>query len=95
MIIDATLYVLIGILTALSAALSTDDAAKHIDPVQLWWAKTWTNSALGGCLSLKMFRSDVFSRWKANGQAKTNGNGNGNGHTTPAMPPAPEAPKIL
>lgn len=86
MIVDAVTYVGIAVLTAFGAFLGTDDAAKYISPETLFWTKGIAHSVNGGLIALKMFRSEVFSKWKqekqngnGNGHAKTNGNGNGNG----------------
>lgn len=85
MIIDAITYVGIALLTAFTAFLGSDDAAKYIDAQTLFWMKGATNWLNGGLIALKMFRSETYSNWKLskngngkeNGHAKTNGNGGG------------------
>jgi hypothetical protein len=60
--IDGTLYVLIALGTANSAALSTDMAAKYIDAQILFYIQ-WINGSMGASLlALKMFRSTAFAQ---------------------------------
>lgn len=72
MILDAIVYVSIAVLTALNTQIGTDEAAKYIDPVTLFWVKIVAGCSTAGFLALKMFRSETFSKWKQerNGNAK-------------------------
>lgn len=63
--VDGALYVAIGFLTALLVCLSTDGAAKNVSAPILWWLQTVAESANGGLLALKMFRSTSFADSKA------------------------------
>ena len=70
MFIDGATYVLIAFCTAMSAAFGTDEAAKYISPVWLFWLRLIFNSFGASLLALKMYRSTGFADHKA----KQNGN---------------------
>jgi len=59
--IDGALYVLIAYFGAASAALSTDEAAKHVTEHWLFWIRVFHNVGGAMTLALKMFRSTAFS----------------------------------
>lgn len=67
-----SLYCLIAFCTGMSAALSTDDAAKYIQPVTLWWLRTAFGVFGAVCLAAKMFVSTTYAEFQA---SRTNGNG--------------------
>jgi len=74
--IDGVLYAIIGILAAVALTLNSDEAAKYIDPVVLFWFRSsigWLNA---GLLATKMYRSTQF----ADHQTAKKANG-GTGHT--------------
>jgi len=58
---DGALYVLIGIFQAASACFGSDEAAKYIPDIALFWLRTGCNISSAGLLALKMFRSTSFS----------------------------------
>ncbi len=60
--IDGSLYVLIALFGALSAAFSTDEAAKYLHPEHLFWLRTICNVNAAWLLALKMFRSTSYSQ---------------------------------
>ncbi len=70
--IDGIIYALIALFTALSAAFTTDDAAKYIAPYILFWCKTGCTINSATLLAIKMYRSTAY----AEHLKKTNG-----GHT--------------
>ena len=71
------LYVCMAISTAAAGFLGTDDAAKFIPAIWLFYVKG-LNTAFGSvALALKAFNSTAYQEW----QQKKNGNGNGAGHT--------------
>lgn len=69
--LDGAIYVILGVLTAVTAMFSSDDAAKYVSPEMLFWVKGSVACASAGALALKMFRSTSFAEY----QAKKNGNG--------------------
>ena len=70
--IDGGLYVGMAVFTALSAMLSTDEAAKFVEPTALFWARGFCTVNSAWMLSLKMFRSSHYSEYR---KEKANGNG--------------------
>lgn len=86
MILDGIIYVLIQMLTVLSTQFGTDETAKYVDPVSLFWIKVIIGELSAGVLALKMYRSESYSNWK---NKLRNGNGNG----SHALPPEPVKPK--
>lgn len=73
---DGTIYVGIAIFGAIASALGSDDAAKYIDAVTLWYAKNVCTAAAAGLLALKMYRSTSYSNFVE--ERKANGQGTGN-----------------
>lgn len=59
--IDGLLYIGIGALTVLIAALQSDKAALAMSPLHLWGAQTVAETINGGLLALKMFRSTSYA----------------------------------
>jgi|ERR1044071_10006759 hypothetical protein len=59
--IDGWTYVLIAFFGAWAAALSTDEAAKYIAPVCLFWMRSVCASLSASLLALKMFRSTAYA----------------------------------
>jgi hypothetical protein len=59
--VDGLLYVLIAIVGATSAVLTSDDAAKYISPTLLFWLKSFFQLFGAGLLAMKMFRSTSFA----------------------------------
>jgi len=62
--IDGALYVMIAVFGAIMTAFSSDESAKYVDPVWLFWIRTITGVASAGLLALKMFRSTTFADHK-------------------------------
>lgn len=95
-VFDGIVYVLIQCLLVLSTQFGTDEAAKYISPVTLFWLKIGIAEGAAAVLAIKLFRSETYARYKANGGS----NGNGNGKTLPlpdvpplaAVKPPPIAP---
>ena len=59
--IDGLTYVMIALVGAIAAALSSDEAAKFIQPTMLFWGRTVCQSVGAALLALKMFRSTSFA----------------------------------
>lgn len=76
--IDGATFVAIQMLTFLSAAFGTDEAAKYITPVPLFWIKIIVGEMASGFLALKMFRSTSYAESKRDEQNK-NSNGGSTG----------------
>lgn len=70
-VIDGATIILIQMLTVLSTQLGTDEAAKYIAPVPLFWIKVVTGELAAGLLALKMFRSTGYAAYQ---QQKQQGN---------------------
>jgi hypothetical protein len=66
---DGGLYMFLGGCAFLLVQLSTDNAAKYIDPKTLWFLQGGVGYANAVALALKMFRSSSFSAYKLNGSA--------------------------
>jgi hypothetical protein len=84
--IDGATYVAIALFAALAAEFGTDEAAKYISPMALFWIRLACGTISASLLALKMFRSTAFAEAVAE---KKNGNGNGNGHAPTPVPPDP------
>lgn len=80
MILDAIVYVTIAISAYLMTQLGSDEAAKYIDAQALFYLKTANGSLSAGSLAIKLFRSDIYTKWK---QTK---NGNGKEPNAPSIP---------
>ncbi len=59
--IDGTTYVLLAAVTALAAAMGSDEAAKWLEPKTLFWVRTWCTVASGSLLAIKLFRSTSYA----------------------------------
>jgi len=77
--LDGGMWVGIGIFTAAVATFTSDEAAKFLAPVVLFFCKAIAQWGLAGLLSLKMFRSTTYAQYQQ--EKKQNGNG-----TTPPFP---------
>lgn len=67
--IDGTLYVCAGLFAFLLTQFGTDEAAKYVQPVALFWMKIAIGSMANTALNLKMFRSTAFSEYQARKKA--------------------------
>lgn len=81
MILDGIIYATIALTAFLMTQWGSDEAGKFIDYYTLFWLKTVTGSVSATALSVKMFRSDTYSKWKE----KQNGT---HEKTTPVTPTA-------
>ena len=70
--VDGGLYVGMAIFTALSGFFSTDEAAKYLEPVYLFWLRGFCTTNGAWMLALKMFRSSHYSEYRKN--KELNGN---------------------
>ncbi len=59
--IDGSTYVLIAFFGALSASMGSDEAAKWMEPVTLFWVRTICGAIGASLLAVKMFRSTSFA----------------------------------
>jgi hypothetical protein len=62
---DGFLYVCIAALTAITAFVTSDDAAKYIPPEVLFWGKGILSILAACVVSIKMFRSTSFAEHQA------------------------------
>lgn len=60
--VDGAAFVLIQMLTFLTAAFGGDEAAKYISPKTLFWLKLIVGELAAGFLAFKMFRSTAYSQ---------------------------------
>lgn len=60
--IDGFLYCAIALFGFFSTSFGTDEAAKYVAPITLFWLRTVTGAASAAFLALKMFRSTTFSQ---------------------------------
>jgi len=81
--VSGAIYVSIAVFGAVASALGSDDAAKWIDPRDLWYARNISTAIAAGLLALKMFRSTAYSDDVM--EVKKNGNG----HAKDTPPPSP------
>lgn len=72
--IDGLTYVLIAFFSAVTAVLSSDDAANFLTPIVLFWSKSVCQAIGAALLALKMFRSTSFAEHVE--QKKKNGDTN-------------------
>ncbi len=63
--LDGLLYILIALFGALSAAFSSDESAKYLEPENLFWIRTFCGANSAWLLALKMFRSTAFAEHQA------------------------------
>jgi len=61
MIIDGLLYAFVALFSALAASFGTDEAAKYLDPINLFWLRTICTASGATALALKMFRSTSYA----------------------------------
>jgi hypothetical protein len=59
--IDGTLYIAIAFFGSVTAAMGSDEAAKWVAPVVLFWIRSVAGILSACVLALKMFRSTAFS----------------------------------
>jgi len=60
--VDATLWIIIGVCTAVQVSFKSDDAYKYVPVQALFWLKVAVDALNGAALSLKMFRRTVFAK---------------------------------
>lgn len=58
---DAILYMLIAMFMFMQSYLSSDEAAKYVNPATLFWVKFYIGALGAGIGALKMFRSTTFA----------------------------------
>ncbi len=85
--LDGLLYALIALNTGIMNSLSTDEAAKYLDPTTLFWSRSIVSWMLAVVGAIKMFRSTSFSEHQA--AKKANGTGF---YTIPVNQTAPPEP---
>lgn len=61
---DGYIYLVIAVASACAASFGSDDAAKYIYPITLWWLKNFFIWIGAGALALKMYRSTTFADYK-------------------------------
>lgn len=87
------LYCAIAFFTALSGGMSTDEAAKYISPVVLFWIRTVCTVSGATLLAAKMFLSTSYADYRAK---KAGSSGGGSGDTTQfVLQPVPDQPKTV
>lgn len=69
--LDGLLYALVVIFSFLQAQFGSDDAAKYISPMVLFWIKTIVGTLGAAALAIKLFRSTTFAEHQANKKAET------------------------
>lgn len=74
---DGALYINIALFQALTAAFSSDEAAKYIEPESLFWVRTFCGVNSAWLLALKMFRSTAFAEHQAKQAEEKEQNKNG------------------
>ena len=79
MFIDGATFVAIQMFTFLSAAFGTDEAAKYITPVPLFWIKIIVGELASAFLALKMFRSTSYADDKRKRENENNSTGGTSG----------------
>lgn len=62
--LDGWIYVVIAVAGALRISLGSDEAAKYVTAVELFWIKLIVDSVGAGFLALKMYRSTAFADYK-------------------------------
>lgn len=60
-IIDGGLYAAVALFMFLGSQFGTDEAAKYVSPVTLFWLRTFIGSLSATALALKLFRSTSFA----------------------------------
>lgn len=63
-VFDGLIYALIAGCAALATSMNTDDAAKFIAPMVLFYTKTVASVLGATLLSVKMYRSTTFAEYK-------------------------------
>lgn len=71
MAIDGWTYVAIAFFGAAAAAFGSDEAAKYIEPMYLFWLRTFCTIAGASFLALKMFRSTAYADSKTETETET------------------------
>lgn len=69
--IDGLLYALVALFAFLQNQFGSDDAAKFISPVVLFWLKTAVGSMGAAVLSIKLYRSTAFAEHQAQKKIET------------------------
>lgn len=90
-VFDGLIYALIAACAAMTASMSSDDAAKFIAPLVLFWIKTTAAVTGSTLLAVKMYRSTTFAEYKQaqNGSYQKQNGGAPEPHPAPAPPPPP------
>lgn len=63
-IFDGVIYFLIALFGYLSTAFGSDEAAKYVTPIVLFWTKTIIGSLAAGTLAIKLYRSTTFAEYR-------------------------------
>ena len=58
---DGATFLLLALFTYLQAQFGSDEAAKYIAPMTLFWTKTIVGACASLCLALKLFRSTSYA----------------------------------
>jgi hypothetical protein len=72
-VFDGIVYFAIAVFGYLNTSFGSDEAAKYISPLALFWLRESCGAIAAGALALKMYRSTTFAEYR---QAK-----NGSYHT--------------
>lgn len=59
--VDGTLYALVAMFGFLQAQFGSDDAAKYLSPVHLFWIKTVVGAMASVALAMKLYRSTSYA----------------------------------
>lgn len=63
-VFDGLLYVAIAVFGYLNTTFGSDEAAKFLSPVSLFWTRTIVGAFAAGALGLKMYRSTTFAEYR-------------------------------
>lgn len=64
-VIDGWLYVGVAICGALQLSFGSDDAAKFMEPENLFWLRAANGAVSAGLLALKLYRSQAYAHHQA------------------------------
>lgn len=71
-VIDGAVIIAIQMLTYLQTSFGTDEAAKWIAPMTLFWIKVSIGEFAAGLLALKMFRSTAYASYQQDKKDENN-----------------------